>query len=367
MLRSQFVQLVRVDGLSISEACRRHGISRDTGHRWLRRHDADPDDPLTDTSRRPRHSPGKTPGSVERLIAEVRAEHGWGARKIHAYLARRGVDVPSVRTVHEILRRADLVVPAKTPPPPPRRFERSAPNELWQLDHKCALEIGRTTRDQLTIIDDHSRYLLALRPVRDRAITTAFAVLWKLMGEAGMPEAVLSDNAFSTTFTAPATLSWFDANLISLGIRPVHGRPYHPQTQGKVERLHGTLEREFLPRADRSSLAAYAADAEAWRERYNTIRPHEGIGDVPPADRWRPSNRARPRCIPTPSYPAGSVVRKVGQVGDVRWKKRRIMAGRGLAGRHVRLEEAAHTLDVYFADVKIRCIRYDDLALGRML
>jgi transposase InsO family protein len=367
MLRSQFVDHVRLGGVSVSEACRRHGISRDTGYRWLRRRDADPDAPLADASRRPHNSPAQTPPSIERLIAEVRREHGWGARKIHAFLARRGVEVPSVRTVHEVLRRLGLIGPGPGAAPPPRRFERSASNELWQMDHQCALEIGRARRDQLTVLDDHSRFLLALQPVPDRAITTAFAVLWEVMGEVGMPEAILCDNAFSTTFSSPATLSWFDANLVCLGIRPVHGRPYHPQTQGKIERLHGTLAREFLPRADRSSLEAYTADARAWRDRYNTIRPHEGIGDVPPADRWRPSTRPRPRRIPTPSYPDGSSVRKVGQVGDVRWKSHRIMAGRGLAGRHVRIVEAGDTLDVYFAEVRIRSIRYDTITHGHML
>ena len=367
MLRSQFIQLVRAQGFSVSEACRQFGISRDTGHRWLRRYDADPEAPLCDASRRPSNSPGKTPQAIERLIAEVRIDYGWGARKIHAYLARRGVDVPSIRTVHEVLRRLGLLNQPQPATPPPQRFERSAPNELWQIDHKCEVEIGRTRRDQLTVLDDHSRYLLALRPVPNRTITTAFAVLWELMGEVGMPEAILSDNAFSTHFSAPATLSWFDANLICLGIRPVHGRPYHPQTQGKVERLHGTLEREFLPRADRSTIKSYRQDAEAWRHCYNTIRPHEGIGDVPPVERWRPSDRRRPRRIPSPSYPARSQVRKVGQVGDVCWRNRRIMAGRGLAGRWVRVEEAENTLDIYFAHVRVRAIRYDDLKRGAML
>jgi transposase InsO family protein len=367
MLRDQFVQLVRTQNLSVSEACRRFGISRDTGHRWLRRFDADPHAPLTDAARRPRSSPARTPQHIERLIADARAQYRWGARKIHALLARQGVEVPSVRTVHQILRRLELVRADVPQPTPPLRFERHAPNELWQVDHKCAIEIARAPRHQLTVLDDHSRYLLALRPVPDRTITAAFSVIWELMGEVGMPEAILADNAFSTTFSAPATLSWFDANLICLGIRPIHGRPYHPQTQGKVERLHGTLEREMLPFVDRATLEAYSRDVEHWRRQYNTVRPHQAIGDLPPAERWRPSPRPRPCSIPEPQYPPGSTLRTVCEVGSVRWNRRRIMAGRGLVGRSVRIVDTDHTTDVYFAHVRIRSIDHRDLTIGSML
>ena len=118
MLREQFVHLVRSQRVSVSEACRRFGVSRDTGHRWLRRFDADPDAPLADASRRPRSSPDRTPEHIERLIAEAREQYRWGARKIHALLARRGVRVPSVRTVHQILRRLELVSNEHADPAP---------------------------------------------------------------------------------------------------------------------------------------------------------------------------------------------------------------------------------------------------------
>lgn len=366
MLRMQFVQLVRTQHSSVASACRQFGISRDTGYRWLARYDADPQALLVDRSRRPLVSPARSDDDITRAILDARRQYGWGARKLHALLLRRGLAVPSIRTVHAILARHELV--ARLPrAEAPLRFERPVPNELWQMDHKCDIEIARVRRHHLTILDDHSRYLLRLAPVPDRTITTAFSVLWKLMGEVGMPDSILSDNAFSTTFQAPATLSWFDANLICLGIRPVHGRPYHPQTQGKVERLHGTLEREFLPTARRASLAVYQRDIHQWQRLYNTIRPHEGIGDVPPADRWKPSDRRRPSKLPEPQYPAGSLLRKVSTSGDVRWKRRRIMAGRGLVGRPVRIDETDSSVDLYFAHVKIRSIDFSDFHGSTML
>jgi transposase InsO family protein len=358
MLRMQFVRLVRDQRVPVARACRQFEISRDTGYRWLARFDADPAAALVDRSRRPLASPGRTGALIERQVLLTRERFGWGARKIHAFLLRRGLDVPSVRTVHAILTRHDRVRPA-APRPQPLRFERPTPNELWQLDHKCDIEIARTRHYQLSILDDHSRYLLRMAALGDCAVTTAFRVLWELMGEVGMPRCVLCDNAFSTAFAAPATLSWFDANLICLGIRPVHGRPYHPQTQGKIERLHGTLEREFLPRANRSSVRAYRRDALRWQVFYNTVRPHEAIGDVPPVDRWRPSERRRPAKVPEPQHPAGSVLRKVAADGSISWKSRRIMAGCGLVGRPVRVLETESSAELYFAHVRIRSVPLD--------
>src|SRR5262249_45991116 len=157
-----------------------------------------------------------------------------------------------------------------------------------------------------------------------------------LFGDVGLPEQLLCDNAFSTAKNSGVGLSAFDAWLIRLGIRPTHGRPYHPQTQGKVERFHGTLEAELWPHVRRDAIGHFAADCEAWRPVYNAIRPHEALGDEPPVTRWRPSPRPRPDRVPEMTYPAGSEVRRVGQVGDVRWRCYRILAGRGLAGEPVR-------------------------------
>jgi transposase InsO family protein len=367
VLRDQFVHAVRQQGLSVSQACRQFEISRQTGHLWLKRFDQDPDQPLLDRSRRPVSSPAKTPDPIESLILDTRLRSRWGARKIHAYLSQRGHELPSVRTVHAVLARAGLLAPRAQPRHEPIRYQRAAPNELWQVDHKCAIEIQRVPRDAFTVLDDHSRYLLAFTLVPNRAVTSAWEVLWRLMGEVGLPDAILSDNAFSTCFSTPSTLSWFDANLIRLGIRPIHGRPYHPQTQGKVERLHGTLEREMLPFARRDRVEHFQRDADDFRRLYNSVRPHEAVLDRPPATRWAPSARRRPRAIPPVEYPQDAVLRKVSTVGDIRWKKRRILAGRGLVGQHVRVVETEHHLELYFASVRIRSLLYRDLKGPDML
>jgi transposase InsO family protein len=288
-LRLAFVHQVVTLHSSVTDACAKFGVSRKTGYKWLGRYRREPKRPLLNQSRRPLGSPKRTDETIEQKILEVRQRYRWGARKIHAYLSRQGLCLPSSRTVNNILRRRGAIG-AKTTADPVQCFERSQSNELWQCDHKGPLEIDRRKVYTFAVIDDHSRFLLAIRGCLDLTMKTCFQILWDAFGEFGMPESILCDNAFGTTFEVPKTISWFDAQLIRLGIHPIHGRPYHPQTQGKIERLNGTLERELWPYVRRDLIAHFDADINRWRQEvYNTIRPHEALGDQPPLSRYCPS------------------------------------------------------------------------------
>jgi len=366
-LRLAFVHQLMTLHSSVTEACSKFGISRKTGYKWLRRYGAAPEQPLADQSRRPRESPGRTRREIEERILAVRGEFGWGPRKIRAYLHAQGVEVPSVRTVGNILRRCGCIVPT-VDPPPVQGFERSTPNELWQCDHKGPIEIARQKIHPLTVLDDHSRYLLALTPCLDLTMPTAFGVLWQAFGEYGLPESILCDNAFGTNFTVPKTISWFDAQLIRLGIRPIHGRPYHPQTQGKVERLHGTFERELWPTVRRDKLDHFADDLTRYRcAIYNTQRPHEALQDQPPLSRYRPSPRPRPPEVPHVEYPADAVLRKVAGGGDISYAACRILVGSALAKQTVRIEDHGHELHIFYAWKLIRCIATTQLLRDKLL
>jgi transposase InsO family protein len=356
-LRTAFAHCVRSLDRPVAQVCRDFGISRQTGYAWLRRFDADPGAELTDRSRRPRSSPKKTGATVEDEVLALRDKHHWGARKVRAALLKRGLTVPSIRTVHSILGRHGRLAQVPTPDPAPLRFERSAPNELWQADFMQNIEVARSRFDQITVLDDHSRYLLAMPLVKDRTMLTAWGVFWDLFGEVGLPDSILSDNNFGTNHTTPRTISWLEARLLRLGVKSIHGRFYHPQTQGKVERLHRTIQEELIAHARRGDAEHFRADSRQWIDTYNTLRPHESLGDEPPLSRWLPSKKPRPDLLPEVVYPEGSVLRRVSDRGLIRWNKSRILAGYGLCGETVRVEDAGHEINVYFATTLARSIQ----------
>jgi transposase InsO family protein len=368
--RTAFVALARSPGASVAAACRQFGISRKTGYKWLARHEADPDGPLDNLSRRPHSSPSRTAADLEARILAARDQYGWGGRKLRALLRAEGLALPSSRTVTEVLRRHGRTARLPTAPAAVQRFERGAPNELWQLDFKGPVEVARRRLPVFTTVDDHSRYLLALEPCPDQTMATAWDILWRAFGEVGLPEAVLCDGGFAARGPGAGRvgLSWFDARLVRLGIRPCHGRPYHPQTQGKAERLHGTLARELWPRARRDDEEAFRADLRRWRTQvYNTLRPHEALGDVPPVTRWRPSPRPRPVALPAVQYPAGAVLRKVMQRGEIAWRGFEVLAGAGLCGEWVRVEEEDTELVVRYSWKEIRRLPLSALTKGPIL
>lgn len=365
--RLVLVQLIEQQGFSVAAAARELNVSRKTAYKWLSRYRQDPACPLDDLTRRPRRSPRRTSPQLEERILDVQATYGWGARKVWAYFRNNGVDVPSRRTVHAILERNGRVVdPTVKKPTSHQSFERSSPNELWQLDHKGPLEVGRRRRHPLTVIDDHSRYLLVIKLCDDVGHQAVWEHLWTAFGDCGLPDSILSDNSFGAK-CHPRTISRFESKLIRLGINPIHGRPYHPQTQGKVERIHGTFERELYPHARRDSVEHFEQDAYQWRTVYNTVRPHEAVDDRPPITRWRPSPRPRPAELPEVEYEPGAVVRTVNASGDLYHRGYKILAGAGLAKQRVRIHEEEGVLALYYSWKLIRRIHTDDLRKGVIL
>lgn len=345
----------------VAAVCREYKIARKTAYKWLARYRLAPDQPLVDRSRRPKSSPTRTPEGIEQKVLSIRDQHRWGARKINRLLLNDDEPVPSVRTITAVLKRHHRTR-SKTPEPPespPICFERSTPNELWQLDHKGPCEIQRRRYHPFTVIDDHSRFCFCFEPLADKSIVSYWPVLWEIFGVFGLPESVLCDNGFSAWGLG---LSEFDMRLIRLGIRPAHGRPYHPQTQGKVERLHGTIDYELLnfkPCLDRMS--DFVRDRDRWRHAYNHLRPHESLGDRPPISRWQPSPRRRPDTLPAVEYDVGAVLRKVSQVGDIHYRRARIRLARSLAGQWVRIEEREHEIGIFYSWKELRTIRHERL------
>jgi len=359
---------VRTLGRPVSAVARDFGVSRKTAYKWLGRAQGGAES-MVDRSRRPRVSPRRSDPSLEQQMLAVRDAHGWGPRKIHAVLRRQGVQpLPCRRTVANVLKRHGRVTPPAAPPAT-QRFERPEPNDLWQVDHKGPVEVDRRKLLPLSVIDDHSRYALAFEPLVDRTMRRTWAVLWDVFGDAGLPRQILADNAFGTMgIDKPVGLSWFDAQCIRLGIEPIHGRPYHPQTQGKVEAFHASAVRELIYRhARRDSEQHFRVDTHAWRTVYNTQRPHEALGDQVPLSRWRPSVRKRPATMPTVQYEPGAWTRKVCQEGLLRWRGCRILLGRGIAGDWVRLEEDESELRVFYGWKQVRRLHPSQITRDRVL
>jgi transposase InsO family protein len=351
--RAAFVTLALSQSVSFADACRRFSISRKTGYKWLARSREKSEQPFRDRSRRPDLSPTRTSPSIEQQIVDVRSKYGWGARKIHAFLRGSVVELPSPRTITAILHRHGCLKKRVPSDDPLQRFERSTPNELWQIDFKGPLEFQRCKFQLFDVLDDYSRFALAAELLPDRTMNSAWNTLWRLFGEVGLPDTILCDNAFATS--SQVGISWFDARLVRLGIRPIHGRPYHPQTQGKIERWHGTLEAEAFPRLRWSSPQDFAADLAEWRVQvYNAIRPHEALADQPPITRWQPSKRARPSLLPTIEYPLGAQLRKVMHRGEVSWRNCEILVGNGIAGEWVRVAEEHEQVTFFYGNHVIR-------------
>jgi len=363
-VRFAFLYQVRELHRPVPQVCRDFGISRKTAYKWIERSRSDKPQPLDDHSRRPRNCPRKTSPEIEQEILAVRARFGWGARKIRAYLIQqKGLALPSINTVQTILHRHGCLI-REAPPKPLQTFERPLANQLWQLDFKGPLEVERRRICPLSILDDHSRFLLKVQAGPDLTMNTA----WKLLGEYGLPEALLCDNAFSNRSQNDVGLSRFDSWLVRLQIWPLHGRPYHPQTQGKVERLHRTYDEEMLRHVRRDTVENFNQDAERWRrEIYNTVRPHEALGDQPPVSRFRPSQRSRPAVLPVPEYPTGAVLRKVSCRGEVSYKSYRILVGKGLDGETVEIREQEAGWSILYADHPVRLLAPEHLKPNTVL
>ena len=338
--REEFVRLAAGSGVSLSELCRRFGVSRSNGYKWLRRYEAQGRAGLEERSRRPGSSPARTSPELEGQVLAVRSAHpAWGGRKIHRVLKRAGLQPPSPSTITEILRRAGVLTgPGAGEPRAFARFEHPRPNDLWQMDFKghFALEEGRC--HPLTVLDDHSRYALEIGACGDERTETVKDRLTAVFQRYGLPWRMLADNgppwgsAGSAQRHTPLSV-W----LLDLGIALSHGRPYHPQTQGKDERFHRTLKAEVLDAKPLRRLDQAQAAFDTWREVYNTERPHEAIGMDTPSDRYEVSPRSMPQTIAPPEYEPQAHVRKVQDTGWFSFKGRPINCPKAFAGRRIAL------------------------------
>jgi transposase InsO family protein len=314
--RGEFVRLALQEGANRRELCRRFAIHPATGYKWLER--ARSDAGFGDRSRRPHSSPGRTEAGIEAQILSVRDAHpAWGARKIAHCLTRAGLSSPAVSTVHEILRRNERVAPAPGGAPAHQRFEKDAPNLLWQMDFKGWIRLGDASRcHPLTIVDDHSRYVPCLKACANQQRSTVQSHLETTFHRYGLPDAIFVDNGSPWGDASHRHWTGLRVWLLKLGVELIYSRPYHPQSRGKNERFHRTLKAEVFALQRFAELAAVQRAFDAWREVYNCERPHQALGMDVPASRYRPSLRSMPRHLPAIAYEPHEIVRTVPATKD---------------------------------------------------
>lgn len=338
--RREFVRLALQEGANRRELCRRFGISAPVGYKWLGRW-LSGEEALGDRSRRPKTSAWRSEGKTEERVLRIRDAHpAWGARKIARCLAREGLDTPAISTVHAILLRHNRVnASAGNAGHAWQRFEKEAPNRLWQMDFKGWIGLANGTRcHPLTMLDDHSRYALCLSACANEQGSTVQQRLQATFRRYGLPDAMFVDNGTPWGEASGERFTRLGVWLLKLGVGLMHSRPYHPQSRGKNERFHRTLHAEVLALRRLRDLKDAQAAFDSWRTVYNLDRPHEALGQDVPASRYRPSARAMPERLPQVDYDNGEIVRRVGTTkAYIRFRGRSFKVPQAFCGERVAL------------------------------
>jgi transposase InsO family protein len=243
---------------------------------------------------------------MEARVVAIRDAHPvWGARKIGRCLKDKGIKAPAISTVHAILCRTGRIDHhAPSALRSYTRFEKEAPNQLWQMDFKGPVMLSNGVNcHPLTVVDDHSRFSPCLKACVDQRTETVRRHMETTFRHYGLPEAIFVDNG--SPWGIPSNNGeWtrFAVWLVKLGIFLMHSRPYHPQSRGKNERFHRTLKAEVFAFETFSDLRQVQRAFDRWLEVYNFQRPHQAIGLDVPASRYRPSSRPMPKRLPEVEY-----------------------------------------------------------------
>jgi transposase InsO family protein len=336
-----------LEGRSVSELAAAHGVHRSWIYKLLARYREGGYETLEPRSRRPRSCKHETSRETVAAIVALRAElgaqgHDAGAETIAYHLAQHHQETPSLSTIWRILRREGLVVAQRQKRPRSSliRFEAELPNECWQADVTCWQLASGEVVEILNLIDDHSRLFLgsdAYARVKAADVVASFHRAAELHG---LPESLLSDNGAIFTGSYRRGKVLLEYELERLGVRFKNSRPYHPQTLGKVERLHQTLKRYLSKQAPAQTLSELAAQLEAFVHYYNHIRPHRALGRRTPLQAYSSRLKARPAGVSAGTYfrVREDKVDKTGKV-SLRFDSRlyKIGIGRAHTGRAVKL------------------------------
>jgi transposase InsO family protein len=329
----------------MTELCERYQISRKTGYKWLDRYRLEGAAGLRERSHAARVHGRATPQNIVDAIVGLRRERPtWGPRKIVSKLATGQAEIewPSASTAGEILKRAGMICSRRfRRRGPPRLGELTVPrhaNHVWGLDHKGWIRLRDGSRaEPFTVTDGFSRYLISLAATGSTQYAECKPPLERAFREYGLPEVIRSDNGSPFASSGTTGLTALSVWWIKLGIRHERIDPGHPQQNGRHERFHLTLLEAMRPPPP--SRAAQARRFAAFVHDYNEERPHESLGQRPPASVYQTSPRTLPKRLPEPDYPAEAAVRQVRSNGEIKWRGDFVHLCSALAGEAVAIEE----------------------------
>ena len=363
-LRKEFVEAAESCS-NFSLLCREFGITRATGYKWVKRYENE--ETLSDRSRRPNITANKTSEVIEAQIVETRTVHpGWGAKKIKVSLENKGVEMPCVKTVNNILNRYGCISKEEALKHKAfTRFEKERCNEMWQTDFKGEFKMqdGKYCFP-LDIFDDHSRFVIRIKP-SESASNVVLPTFREAFYEYGMPDSVLSDNGaqfagFRQGFTQ------FEKWLMNHDILPIHGRIKHPQTQGKIERFHRAMNQELLNHYTPKDISDAERVFNDWRNCYNNERPHEALGMKCPSDIYVPSERTYRDQVDKYEYSGKYHVIKVNNWGYVRFDRWQIYLSETMIDERIEFRPNPNG-DTFIACYRNFAIGEFDVHTGKLL
>ena len=357
--KRQFIEDFKRDRYdSFTALCDHFNVSRETGYELCRAYDERGEAAFESASRRPLNSPQAMGPAVEARIIELRTAHPtWGARKILALLEHRYPRSywPVASSIGDLLRRRGLTHPQ-------RRRATSAPfsqplghcraaNEVWCTDFKGWF----LTRDgkrcnPLTLTDADSRMLLRCTHVPRGNVGNVKPIFEAAFREFGMPLAMRSDNGPPFASNGVAGLSRLACWWVRLGIWPERIEPGCPEQNGRHERMHRTLKEEVTDHPEANARLQQRA-FDRFRSEYNNERPHEALGQRPPASIYKPSPRPFPKRLPEIEYPSGVLVRTVRTTGEIRFEGDTWFLGEALEAERVAVWETERGWEVYFSTI----------------
>jgi len=342
MKREEFAERVLQQEKSMSALCREYEISRPTGYKWLERYKRH--ESMANQSRAPLQTPNKTMPETEQLILDYRKKHpAIGAVKIKRILENKGhTGLPSASTINAIFKRNGCITKeASQAATPHQRFEKQSPNEMWQADFKGHFRMKDGKRcHPLNIIDDCSRYNLCSDALTGETFEAVKPSILRLFKTYGLPFSFLCDNGNPWGTSQSTGFSRFEVWFMDLGILTIHGRPWHPQTQGKEESFNRSMQRELLRHTDITDLAHAQLAFDEYRRFYNHERPHHALTLEVPASRYEKSRKRLPHKIEDWEYPAGYELRRVKSTGFLTYRGQGYFLSEAFGGKEIAVRES---------------------------